>query len=342
MSRRLGKGAEGGKPAVRLDENVLSYDPLRDGRSPEGRVQHVRVDRIDPSPYQVRRVFPEREIEELAESIRTTGLIHEPRGRPHPDRPGWVQLMPGEMRLRALQRLIERGEAEGVLQRDGEGNWLVPIQVEAVDDDRAEAMVLSENLDRTDLSAWEWVLAWRQRRESLRARGQPSGVRDVAASLGKKFQTVGQYLRAADSLDAEVLADAGVMAGGAPDHRRMTKLSLAALLRVAGAREKGREAAVDRLLRELQRAGDFLAAEQLEKRRQRGRGRRGGTSFQINIRQALTDLTPRQAEHYLDRIAPAVAILAGRAVEEIAPSRAAELATSLEGAARRLRERTAE
>lgn len=339
MSRRLGKGAEGGKPAVRLDENVLSYDALRDGRSPEGRVQQVRIDRIDPSPYQVRRVFPEREIEELAESIRTTGLIHEPRGRPHPHRPGWVQLMPGEMRLRALHRLIERGEAEGVLQRDGEGNWLVPIQVDAVDDDRAEAMVLSENLDRTDLSAWEWVLAWRQRRESLRARGQPAGVRDVAASLGKKFQTVGQYLRAADSLDAGLLKDAGLMAGGAPDHRRMAQLSLAALLRVAGAREKGGDVAADRLLRELQRAGDPLAAEQLERLRQRGRGRRGSASFQINIRQALTDLTPRQAEHYLDRLAPAVAILAGRAVGEISPDHAAELAHSLEEAARRLRER---
>src|SRR5690606_23780502 len=130
-------------------------------------------------------------IEELAESIRANGLIHEPRGRPHPDRPGWVQLMPGEMRLRALNRLIERGEAEGLLQRDADGTWLVPIQVEAVDDDRAEAMVLSENLDRTDLSAWEWSLAWRQRRDSLRSRGQPATVRDVAASLGKKFQTVG-------------------------------------------------------------------------------------------------------------------------------------------------------
>ena len=139
MSRRLGRGVGGEKPAVRLDQNVLSYDAQRDGRSGEGRVQQVRIDRVEPSPYQVRRVFPEREIEELAESIRANGLIHEPRGRPHPDRPGWVQLMPGEMRLRALHRLIERGEAEGFLQRDGDGTWLVPIQVEPVDDDRAEA-----------------------------------------------------------------------------------------------------------------------------------------------------------------------------------------------------------
>jgi ParB-like chromosome segregation protein Spo0J len=334
---RLGRGTTSSKPAVRLDQNVLSYDAQRDGRSVEGRVQQVRIDRVEPSPYQVRRVFPEREIEELAESIRTNGLIHEPRGRPHPDRPGWVQLMPGEMRLRALHRLIERGEAEGVLQRDREGNWLVPIHVETVDDERAEAMVLSENLDRTDLSAWEWVLAWRQRRESLRGRGHPATVRDVAASLGKKFQTVGQYLRAADGIEPEVLAEAGVITGDGPDHRRMGQLSLAALLRVAGAREQGREAAAERLLRELKRAGDMLAGSQLERMRERDRKRRGAASFQINIRQALADLTPRQAQHYLDRIAPAVGVLASRAAAGIPPDHAAELATSLEKAAARLR-----
>lgn len=338
MSRRLGRGTASSKPAVRLDQNVLSYDAQRDGRSVEGRVQQVRIDQVEPSPYQVRRVFPEREIEELAESIRTNGLIHEPRGRPHPERPGWVQLMPGEMRLRALHRLIERGEADEVLQRDGEGNWLVPIHVEAVDDDRAEAMVLSENLDRTDLSAWEWALAWRQRRESLRRRGQPATVRDVAASLGKKFQTVGQYLRAADGVEPEVLAGAGVTTDDGPDHRRLGQLSLAALLRVAGAREQGSEAAAERLLRELKRAGDSLAAAQLERLRERDRRRRGAASFQINIRQALADLTPRQAQHYLDRIAPAVGVLAVRAAAEIPPDHAAELAASLEEAAARLRE----
>lgn len=334
MSRRLGRGGERTKPAVRLDENVLSYDAHRDGRSAEGRVQHVPIDRIEPSPFQVRRVFPEREIEELAESIRANGLIHEPRGRPHPDRSGWVELMPGEMRLRALHRLIERGEAEGVLQRDAGGTWLVPIQVGAVDDDRAEAMVLSENLDRTDLSAWEWALAWRQRRESLRRRGQPAGVRDVAASLGKRYQTVGQYLRAADALDPGVLEAAGLLQRGEVDHRRLAQLSLAALLRVATARERGGEAAVERVLRELRRVGDPLAAGRLESLRQRER--RAGGSFQINIRQALTDLSPRQAAHYLDRMAPAVEMLAERAAAELPPEHAADLARSLELASRRL------
>lgn len=340
MTRRLGRGVGIEKPAVRLDQNVLSYDAHRDGRSAEGRIQQVRIDRIEPSPFQVRRVFPEREIEELAESIRANGLIHEPRGRPHPKRPGWVELMPGEMRLRALQRLIERGEGEVALQRDGEGNWLVPIQVDPVDDDRAEAMVLSENLDRSDLSAWEWALAWHQRRESLRKRQQPSTVRDVAASLGKKFQTVGQYLRAADALGVEVLKAAGVTLSGEADHRRMGQLSLAALLRIATASEQGREAAADRLLRELKRAGDALAAEQLTRRRERQQRLHGEpASFQINIRHSLSELTATQAEHYLDRMTPALGVLAERAAAEISAERAQALAGALEAAAKRLRQR---
>jgi len=230
--KRLGKSATK-KPHVRFDDNVESYDVSRDGRSGEGRIHQFRLDRIEASPFQVRRVFPEREVEDLAESIRSHGLIHEPRARPHPARPGWIELMPGEMRVRALRRLVERGEADEVLQKDAEGNWLVPIKVDEVDDDRAEAVVLSENLDRTDLSAWEWALAWQQRRESLRQRNQPAGVREVAASIGKKYQTVAEYLRVADAISLEILNAAGVVHGGEPDHRRMAALSLAALQRVA-------------------------------------------------------------------------------------------------------------
>ncbi|MBD0321546.1 MAG: hypothetical protein ICV87_14515 [Gemmatimonadetes bacterium] len=60
MSRRLGKsGGALAAPVVRLDDNVGTYDVRRDGRSGEGRVQNVRLDRVEASPFQVRRVFAE-------------------------------------------------------------------------------------------------------------------------------------------------------------------------------------------------------------------------------------------------------------------------------------------
>jgi ParB-like chromosome segregation protein Spo0J len=339
MTRRLGKTTATQKPAIRLDDNVESYDVARDGRSGEGRIQLFRIDRIEASPFQVRRVFPEREVEELAGSIRSHGLIHEPRGRPHPAKPGWVELMPGEMRVRALRRLVERGEAEGLLEKDFEGQWLIPIKIDAVDDDRAEAMVLSENLDRTDLSAWEWALAWQQRRESLRRRDQPSGIRDVAASIGKKFQTVAEYLRVAEALTIDVLMAAGVVHGGEPDHRRMAALSLAALQRVARASDTGTAAAAEQLLHELNRAGDSTAATVLAERRQARRKVRqsAGSGFQINIRQAIAELSPQQSAHYLAKMTPVLAILSEQAVQEIDGGTASRLADELEAAAARLR-----
>lgn len=339
--RRLGRAGGKDTPAPRFDDNLTSYDVQRDGRSGEGRVQHVRLDRVEPSPFQVRRIFPEREIEELAESIRLNGLIHQPKGRPYPGRPGWIELMPGEMRVRALQRLIERGEAEEILRRDAEGAWLIPVQVEEVDDERAEAIVFAENDDRTDLSAWEWALAWRARRESRVRRGQPATVREVAASHGKKYQTVGEYLQVADAITQEVLLAAGVVSGGEPDHARMGRLSLAALQRVARATQQGGDAAATRLLQELKGTGDHTAGGELERRRKRVESQPRRSTFQINIRTALLELSPSQAVHYLTRMAPAVGTLAERAAAEVDPHQAGELADALEAAAARLRSRGA-
>ncbi|HEV2147736.1 MAG TPA: ParB N-terminal domain-containing protein [Longimicrobiaceae bacterium] len=340
---RLG-GSRAAAPLVRredLDDNVTTYQLDADGRSAEERVQHVRIDRVEPSPFQVRRVFPEREIEELADSIRDTGLIHQPKGRPHPAKPGWVELMPGELRLRALQRLIERGEAEGVLKRDGAGNWLAPIVLVTVDDERAESIVFTENEARTDLSAWEWALAWQQRRDRRKERGQPATVRDVAAAHHKPHTTVGEYLRVADALSMDVLGAAGVVAGGGPDHGRMARLPFSALKGIAAAADQGTQAAAERLLQELRRIGDRTAAERLQAPRSavRSQGGAGKQSFQINIRQPLPDLSPQQATHYLGRISTALPVLARRAAEGIGGEDARSLADTLEETARLLRQR---
>lgn len=337
---RLGRsGAE--TPVVRLDDNARTYDVARDGRSGTGRVQQVRLDRIDPSPFQVRLVFSDGEVEKLADSILANGLIHEPRARPHPTRPGRVELMPGEMRIRALSVLVERGQADAVLGRDAGGHWLVPLMVSEVDDARAEAIVAAENEDRTDLSAWEWARAYHARRERRKARGEPAGVRDVARSLGagKAFQTVGEYLQVADALTLEVLLGAGVVSGGEPDHARLARLPLAALQRAARAASPA--AAAERLLLELKKAGDRAAAEHLaarERALQPGGAGTGEAGFQVNIRQPLARLGARQAAAYLARIAPAVAALAKR-VGGLEGADVDAIATELERAARTLRPR---
>jgi hypothetical protein len=328
-------------PVVRredLDDNISTYSLADDGRAAEERVHFVAMDRIEPSPFQVRRVFPEPEIEELANSIRDAGLVHAPKGRPHPSKLGWIELMPGEMRLRALQRLVERGEADDVLKRDGEGKWLAPIVVVSVDDERAEAIVFAENDARTDLSAWEWALAWQQRRDRRKERGQPATVRDVAAVHGKPHTTVGEYLRVADTISEEILASAGVMTTEGVDHTRMSDLSFNALKGIAATAGQGTRAAAEHLLQELARVGDSMAKQRIQTGRAAARAPTGLVrTFQINIRQPLPDLTPQQATHYLGRISEALPVLASRAIEDIDNGRAEALASILEQAARRLR-----
>lgn len=342
MSGKARLGGGGLKaPVIRpedLDDNVSTYRVEEDGRSAEERVQYVRLDRIETSPYQMRRVFPQQEVEKLAESIIENGLVHSPKGRPHPSKPGWIELMPGEMRYRALTALVEQGRAEGVLKRDPDGRWLAPITVVQVDDERAEGIVFAENFDRTDLSDWEWALAWQQRRDRRRARGLPASLRALAAAHERKHSSIQDYPRIADALTLEVFQAAGVVSDGDIDHHRMAPLKLAPLRRIRDAAEQqGTAAAANQLLVELAAAGDAAAKRELQKRREAARAER--RSFQINTRRPLEELTPKQAGHYLERMTGALPMLARRAAKEIEPEFADQLARDIEVAIRLLRER---
>ena len=100
---------------------------------PEQRVLWLRAEEIHPNPMQPRRVFEERGIEELADSIRRHGILQPLTVRR--TAAGW-ELVAGERRLRAAV-LAE-------LER-------VPC-LEAEVDGRASALLaLVENLQRKDL-----------------------------------------------------------------------------------------------------------------------------------------------------------------------------------------------
>jgi hypothetical protein len=121
-----------------------------------------------------------------------------------------------------------------------------------------------------------------------------------------------------------------VVSGGLPDHARLARLSLAALLRAAKAANGGATAGAQVLLNELRKSGDDAAGAALRSREQALRNARpegvAGHGLQINIRQALGELGPRQARHHLARLVPAVAVLA-----EIAAAEGAEEMDSIAG-----------
>jgi ParB family chromosome partitioning protein len=103
-------------------------------------LQQVRLERIDPNPFQPRRSFPEETLQELAASIRVSGLVQPVLLRRLPAKAGAderFQLVAGERRWRAAQ-------IAGIEE--------IPAIVREFSDREALELALTENLLREDLN----------------------------------------------------------------------------------------------------------------------------------------------------------------------------------------------
>ncbi|MBQ0037358.1 MAG: ParB/RepB/Spo0J family partition protein [Clostridiales bacterium] len=105
------------------------------------RVQYISSDQIHPNPQQPRRAFDEKALQELADSIRTYGVLQPLTVRRIAN---GYELVAGERRLRAA-RLAG-------LQR-------VPCLLAQVDEKDSAFLALIENLQRRDLDYWEEAAA---------------------------------------------------------------------------------------------------------------------------------------------------------------------------------------
>lgn len=146
----------------------------------------VDLDRIDPNPRQPRLSFDEAGLDELAASIRTSGLVQPIVVRRIGDR---YQIVAGERRWRAAQRA-------GLLK--------VAIVVRDVPDDKLLEIALIENIQREDLNPIDEALAYRRLADE-------SGMTQeaIAAAVGKDRATVANHirlLRLPDAVKAEVAA----------------------------------------------------------------------------------------------------------------------------------------
>lgn len=104
----------------------------------------IPVDKIDPNPYQPRRIFPQVELENLAVSITEIGLLEPILLRRVNDR---FQIAAGERRWRA-HKLLNRKSIESIITDISDSDMAV--------------FALAENVDREDLSDYEIGLAIRQ------------------------------------------------------------------------------------------------------------------------------------------------------------------------------------
>jgi ParB family chromosome partitioning protein len=133
----LGRAWE--EPEAPVEFQPAVVDQLNDERLT--RDEHgqlwLNCDAIDRNPYQPRQSFDEGEIADLADSIRTHGILQPLIVRRAGDR---FELIAGERRLRAAQA----------------ADWRqVPVQIRDVDDRQLAELAIVENLQRKDLNAIE-------------------------------------------------------------------------------------------------------------------------------------------------------------------------------------------
>ncbi len=132
----------------------------------------IDIDLIEPSPYQPRTRFREEALDELARSIKSSGIIQPLVVRPIGNR---FQLIAGERRWRAAQRA---------------GLTKASAIVRQVPDELALEMTLVENIQREDLNAIEAARAFERLMDEFQLTQEA-----VAERTGKDRATVANSIR---------------------------------------------------------------------------------------------------------------------------------------------------
>jgi ParB family chromosome partitioning protein len=165
--RALGKGL-----SALLPTRMAAGPPHPLGPTPNETSQTVPIDSIDPNPLQPRRVFNSERLSELAQSIRTNGIIQPLVVRKIGDR---YQLVAGERRWRAAK--LARVEH-------------VPVVIRDIPDDRLLEITLVENIQREDLNPIEAANAFARLGTELLLSPEQIGLR-----TGKDRTTITNLLR---------------------------------------------------------------------------------------------------------------------------------------------------
>lgn len=124
--------------AYRATEAPGADDAAASGSAAGARA--LPIEFLRPGRFQPRRRFDDQALAELADSIRTHGLLQPILVRPVDGHPDAYEIIAGERRWRAAQKA---------------GRHEVPVIVQQLDDSQALEIALIENLQRQDLTALE-------------------------------------------------------------------------------------------------------------------------------------------------------------------------------------------
>lgn len=137
-------------------------------------VMIVPIHKILPNPNQPRRDFAPTELQELANSIRSVGIL-QPLLVRKVSKPGEYELVAGERRWRAAQ-------IAGLNE--------VPVLAQDLADNDILAIALIENIQRENLNPIEEAAAYKRLSDEFRLTQQ-----EIAAKVGKDRVTVSNLMR---------------------------------------------------------------------------------------------------------------------------------------------------
>jgi ParB family chromosome partitioning protein len=156
-------------------ESLLApdFDKLKLLASADDRIEHIKLEKLKPNPYQPRRHFDDKSLQELAASIKTYGIVQPVVVMPSQD--GLYALIAGERRWRAA-------EIAGLKE--------VPAIVRSSKKLEQLELALIENVQRVDLSALEQAVSIERWHEQFSISYEA-----IAFRLGKAQSTVVNIVR---------------------------------------------------------------------------------------------------------------------------------------------------
>ena len=161
--RALGRGLS----AILSDE-----DNNRFTKSASLNFDEIEIDLIDLNPYQPRTNFNQKDIDELASSIKELGLIQPITIKTKDNR---YELISGERRLRAFKILKLKS---------------IPAYVRKANDQASLEMALVENIQRKDLDPIEIAISYNRLIEELSISHE-----EMSKRVGKDRSTISNYIR---------------------------------------------------------------------------------------------------------------------------------------------------
>ena len=152
-------------------EREINLPPNDNSDKLVGKVIDLEIDKIEVNPYQPRTQFREEAIGELAESIKTLGIIQpvtvRKLGR------NQYQLVSGERRYRASKSI---------------GLKTIPAFIRVANDQETLEMALVENIQRKDLDPIEIALSYQRLINEIQITQN-----QLSERVGKKRSTIANY-----------------------------------------------------------------------------------------------------------------------------------------------------